>query len=136
MKLTITSCLFVSLTLLSILAQPKPGKELFERRCSGCHSLDEDKEGPRLRGVYNRAAASVPAFQYSDALKAAHLTWDADTLDKWLTDPDQLVPGNDMAFRLVKVDERAAIIDYLRTATVRSREENNQGTDSLTVAVR
>jgi cytochrome c len=90
-----------------------PG-ELFERRCSGCHSLDKDKEGPRLRGVYGRAAASVSGFEYSDALKASHITWDAATLDKWLADPEQVVPANDMSFRLVKPDERAAIIDYLR----------------------
>ena len=122
MKLTLTSFLSVGLALLWILAQPnraqaaegEQGKELFERRCSGCHSLDKDKEGPRLHGVYGRAAGSVPGFEYSDALKASHLTWDADTLDRWLTDPEQVVPGNDMAFRLVSADERAAIIAYLK----------------------
>jgi cytochrome c len=36
-------------------------------------------------------------------------------LDRWLTDPEQVVPGNDMAFRLIKADERAAIIAYLKT---------------------
>jgi cytochrome c len=25
------------------------GRQLFEKRCTGCHSLDTDKEGPRLR---------------------------------------------------------------------------------------
>ena len=122
MKLMITSCLSVGLALLWILAQPnrgqaaegEQGKELFERRCSGCHSLDKDKEGPRLHGVYGRAAGSLPGFEYSDALKASHLNWDADTLDRWLTDPEQVVPGNDMAFRLVKADERAAIIAFLK----------------------
>jgi cytochrome c len=117
MKLTIT--ISASLALIWILAQPKStraadGGELFERRCSGCHSLDKDKEGPRLRGVYGRAAGSVSGFEYSDALKASHITWGAATLDKWLADPEQVVPANDMAFRLVKPDERAAIIDYLR----------------------
>jgi hypothetical protein len=29
-------------------------------------------------------------------------------------DAEQLVPGNDMAFRLVTAAERAAIIDYLK----------------------
>jgi cytochrome c2 len=33
------------------------GKEIFEKRCGGCHSLDRDKEGPRLRGVYGRGPA-------------------------------------------------------------------------------
>ncbi len=111
MKFAIGTCLSV----LTLLAQDgEHGKELFERRCSGCHSLDKDKEGPRLRGVYGRAAGSVLSFEYSDALKASHLAWDAATLDRWLADPEQVVPGNDMAFRLVKADERAAIIAYLK----------------------
>jgi cytochrome c2 len=54
------------------------GKDLFEKRCSGCHSLDRDKEGPRLAGVYGRAAGSVASFNYSDALKNSHITWDAE----------------------------------------------------------
>ena len=47
------------------------GKQLFERRCSGCHALDLNKEGPRLRGVYGRKAASVADFDYSEALRAS-----------------------------------------------------------------
>jgi len=117
--------LAAGLALLSILALPKqggaadgnPGKDLFDRRCSGCHALDKEKEGPRLRGVFGRASATVPDFQYSEALKALHVTWDAATLDQWLTDPEKLAPNNDMAFRLVKADERAAIIDYLKSLT-------------------
>jgi cytochrome c551/c552 len=47
------------------------GQALFQRRCSGCHALDADHEGPRLRGVVGRAAGSVKTFQYSEALKNA-----------------------------------------------------------------
>ena len=93
---------------------PENGKELFEKRCSGCHALDKDKEGPRLRGVYGRTSGSVPSFQYSNALKSAHITWDAASLDKWLADPEKLVPDNDMAFQLVRAEERADIIAYLK----------------------
>ena len=93
---------------------PLPGKDLFERRCAGCHSPDRDKEGPRLRGVYGRPAGSVSTFDYSDALKNAHITWDANSLNNWLTDPDKLVPDSGMAFRLDKPDERREIIGYLK----------------------
>jgi hypothetical protein len=31
-------------------------------------------------------------------LKNAHIVWDDATLDKWLTDTDAMIPGNDMAF--------------------------------------
>jgi cytochrome c len=90
------------------------GKELFEKRCSGCHSPDRDMEGPHLGGVYGRRSGTRPAFPYSDALKKAQITWNANTLDRWLTDPEQLVPNTDMAFRVQKADERNEIIRYLQ----------------------
>jgi cytochrome c len=90
------------------------GKDLFEKRCSGCHSPSRDMEGPHLAGVYGRRSGTIPAFPYSDALKKAQITWNADTLDRWLTDPEQLVPNTDMAFRVEKADERNEIIRYLQ----------------------
>ena len=90
------------------------GKRLFEKRCAGCHSLDHDKEGPRLAGVYGRAAGSVASFNYSDALKSSHITWDAASLDKWLAGPDKVLPETDMAFHVESATERSAIIAYLR----------------------
>ena len=90
------------------------GKIVFEKRCGGCHALDRDKEGPRLRGVYGRVAGSVDSFQYSDALKKSKITWREESLDRWLTDTEKLVPGNDMTFHVEKADERAEIIDYLK----------------------
>jgi cytochrome c len=93
---------------------PAKGKDLFERRCGGCHSLDRDKEGPRLRDVYGRVSGAVSSFKYSDALKNARVTWNSESLDKWLTDTDKLVPDNDMAFRVASPEERSAIIAYLK----------------------
>jgi cytochrome c len=93
---------------------PAHGKELFEKRCVGCHALDNEKEGPRLRGVYGRTAGTVPSFKYSDALRSAHITWDDQSLDKWLTDPEKVVANNDMAFHVDSADERSQIIAYLK----------------------
>ena len=90
------------------------GKELFEKRCAGCHALDKEKEGPRLRGVYGRKSGSVGTFTYSDALKNARITWDDQTLDKWLTDPEKFVANNDMSFQVGSADERRQIIGYLK----------------------
>jgi len=95
------------------------GKELFERRCSGCHALDSEKEGPRLRGFYGRASGSVASFKYSDALKAAHITWDAASIDRWLADPEKFIPDNDMAFQLANAQERIEIIAYLKQLSAR-----------------
>jgi cytochrome c len=118
----VTGCVALWVTLASFLALPRlgkaqsgeHGKELFEKRCSGCHALDKDKEGPRLRGVYSRMSGAVTSFQYSEALKTARITWDATSMDQWLADPEKLVPNNDMAFQLVRADERTEIIAYLK----------------------
>ena len=88
-----------------------------EKRCAGCHSLDQDREGPRLRNVYGAKAGSTPTFKYSSALKSSQVTWTDETLNKWLTDPDSLVPDNDMEFHVPKPDERADIIRFLKAAS-------------------
>jgi cytochrome c len=92
------------------------GRELFGKRCTGCHSLTQDGEGPRLGGVVGRTSGSVPSYQYSAALKKAHIVWDETTLDKWLTNPDQMVPGTEMDFYVPKPQERQEIIRYLKQA--------------------
>jgi cytochrome c len=90
------------------------GQQVFENRCTGCHSLDQDKEGPRLRGVFGRKAGSISTFKYSDAMKASNITWDAASIDQWLADPDKIVPNGDMAFRVPKAGERSDVIAYLK----------------------
>ena len=100
-------------------ADPTRGKDLFEKRCGGCHALDADKEGPRLRNVYGRKAGSIPSFKYSDALKGAQFTWDQNLLDKWLTNTESVISDNDMDFHVPKADERADIIEYLRVSSGR-----------------
>ena len=90
------------------------GREAFEKRCTGCHALDNIKLGPPLRGVYGRAAGKNPQFTYSDAMKSAAVTWDESTLDRWLTDTESVIPDNDMTFRLNDPAERASIIAYLK----------------------
>jgi len=109
---------FLASTILSTSGQAqtmgKHGKELFDKRCGGCHGMDRDKEGPRLGGVYGRAAASVSSFEYSAALKQSKITWTAETLEKWLADPDKLVPDNDMPFHVQDANERHEIIAYLK----------------------
>ncbi len=96
-------------------APPSDGRPLFNARCGGCHALDRDKEGPRLRGVYGRTAGSIGTFRYSSALKASGLTWTEETLERWLRDPEALVPDSDMAFHVEDAAERQAIVAYLKS---------------------
>jgi cytochrome c len=91
------------------------GKVVFERRCTGCHALDSNREGPHLRGVYGRRAGSVPDFEYSTAIKRSALIWDEANLERWLRGTDDMVPDSNMGFRVPKAQERADIIAFLRT---------------------
>jgi cytochrome c len=102
-------------TLAALDTPEERGKNLFERRCSGCHSLDINKEGPRLRGVYGRKAASVPDFEYSDGLKKSAIRWDKESLERWLAGPDAMAPDTDMAFRVADGEEREALVAYLKS---------------------
>jgi len=93
---------------------PVRGKELFEKRCTGCHSLTQNHEGPRLQGVYGRTSASVSDFAYSAALKKTQIVWDDQSLEKWLTDPDAFISGNEMDFLVSNPKERLDLISYLK----------------------
>jgi cytochrome c len=64
--------------------------------------------------VFGSPSGAVRTFKYSEAVKNSHITWDEAALDKWLADPESLVPDNDMSFRLENRQERTAIIEYLR----------------------
>jgi cytochrome c len=89
------------------------GEQIYQS-CQDCHSLDTNDVGPKHRGVFGRKAASVPDYSYSAALKNSGITWKEDTLEKWLTDPQKLVPGSKMFFHLDAAQDRADVIEYLK----------------------
>jgi len=91
------------------------GQQLYEMRCGGCHSVEDDRIGPRHAGVFGRKAGSVEGFEYSAALAKSGLVWNEATLTRWLSNPEQLVPGQAMGYRLGDAGERADIVAYLRT---------------------
>ena len=90
------------------------GKVVFEKRCTGCHALDGDREGPRLAGIFGRKAGSVAGFDYSVGLKNSGMTWNESTLEKWLSDPDMVVPDTKMDFHVPKAQERSDLIAYFK----------------------
>lgn len=94
------------------------GQVLFENRCARCHGIGGDgAEGlaPNLTGIVGRPVASHPDFTYSKALKAKGGRWNAETLDRYIADPQVFAPGADMEVNSPDPAERAAIIDYLKT---------------------
>jgi cytochrome c len=90
------------------------GKLVFDKRCTGCHSMEINGEGPRLSGVYGRKAGSVPGFDYSQGLKNSGLTWNDATLEKWLSGPDSVIPDAKMDFYVPKAGERRDLIAYFK----------------------
>jgi nitrite reductase (NO-forming) len=91
------------------------GRQVF-RKCQACHSLEAGKNGlgPSLAGIVGEKAAAVPNYNFSSAMKASNLTWDAATLDAYLADPQKVVPGNKMPFPGLKTErERSAVIAFL-----------------------
>ena len=98
---------------------PEKGKRIF-RLCAGCHSLKpgEIRVGPPLAGLLGRKAGSVPNYRYSMGLKRADFVWNEKSLDAWLANPRNLVPGNRMLFMgLRKAKHRADVIAFLKEAT-------------------
>jgi cytochrome c len=85
--------------------------------CSACHSTDGSNGlGPSLKGIVGRKSASAPGFAYSAAMKRAQLTWTPAELDKYITNPQNAIPGNAMPYAgMADANQRKALIAYLQT---------------------
>lgn len=92
------------------------GKKVFNK-CKACHSMEEGKKkvGPSLFGVMGKPAGGVEGYKYSKAMLASGLTWDDETLAKYLTKPKALVPKTKMSFAgLKKEADIANVIAYMK----------------------
>ncbi|HAT50540.1 MAG: hypothetical protein HQL07_16985 [Nitrospirae bacterium] len=93
------------------------------RNCTPCHDLTSTRRltrvGPPLWEVVGRPVASVPEYTFSRVLfqfGQRGAVWDERSLDQYLADPKEFIPGNKMAFAgLHDVAERKALIEYLKT---------------------
>lgn len=89
------------------------GQTLFESRCVACHSLNENRVGPALRTVVGRVAGTAKNYAYSPALAAAKHRWNRDLLLAWLTDPEKVVAGQRMGYRVEASADREDLVAYL-----------------------
>jgi cytochrome c len=96
------------------------GQSVFDKRCTGCHAMEGDREGPRLAGVFGRKAGSVAGFDYSASLKKSGITWNEITLGKWLSDPDMFVPDNKMDFHVPSAQDRSDLIAYFKRQKIQN----------------
>ena len=95
------------------------GRALYEARCMGCHSVDDNRIGPAHRGVFGRKAGTREGFDYSAALKRSAIVWDEKTLDAWLAEPEKLIPGQAMNVQVSDAKAREDIVAFLRTLKAR-----------------
>lgn len=94
------------------------GKELYDARCSACHSVDANRVGPMHLGVVGRKTGSAAGYRYSEALRKSNIVWSHDTLVAWLKDPETLIPGQRMGYSMDNKQDREDVVAYLATLTV------------------
>src|SRR6266853_2437920 len=139
-------CGLASATLFAVLAlatgndanaagDPKRGAQVFQA-CMACHSVKpgEHLTGPSLAHAWSRRAGTEKTFlRYSDALKSIDIVWNEATLEKWLSDPAQLVPGTSMTFPgLKEAKDRQDVIAYLRAVSEGRNPKTRQGGREMT----
>jgi cytochrome c len=94
----------IALTLsLCICATAAPAQEdeaqlAYNNHCRTCHSLNEgdSRLGPSLHGVLGRQAGTMEGYSFTGSLTRSGVTWDAETLDAFIENPDAVVPGHGM----------------------------------------
>ena len=103
------------------------GAKVFKTQCGACHRAEIGKNliGPSMFEIVGRKSSSVAGFKYSAANQAANLppdmltVWvamDAATLDKYLINPRETVPGTTMSYAGLKNEtQRADLISYLES---------------------
>jgi len=93
------------------------GQQAFNNACRTCHMVREgdNRLGPNLYRVVGRKAGSLPDYAFSSAMKEADFVWDEQKLDRFIANPDEVVPGNNMKpfGGLPSSDDRKKIIAFL-----------------------
>jgi cytochrome c len=105
----------------SVAQSPSVGERSFVM-CKSCHTLEKGGRngiGPNLNGLFGRTAGTAPGYRYSAAMKKSGVVWDEKTLDQFLAAPTKMIPGTRMPISVSDPAKRAALIDYLKSATAK-----------------
>jgi cytochrome c len=98
-------------------AEDPSGQQAFNNACRTCHIVREgdNRLGPNLHKVVGRKAGSLPNYGFSSAMKEAGFVWDEEKLDRFIANPDEVVPGNSMKpfGGLASSGDRKKIIAFL-----------------------
>jgi cytochrome c len=99
----------------------EPGAQVF-RGCVACHTLASDqgaRAGPSLHGIFGRRIASLPGYNYSEALKHLDIVWTPETMAKLFEiGPARYTPGTKMPEQRIRSrEDRDALVEFLERAT-------------------
>jgi len=97
------------------------GAEMY-RSCIACHTLSEKdgvRAGPTLAGIFGRRIASLPGYNFSEALKKMDIVWTPETVAKLFeVGPAAYTPGTKMPEqRIESPEDRKALVEFLARAT-------------------
>ena len=122
--------------------QPATLKELVTP-CLACHSLEPDGAthvGPSLADIAGRPVASDRNYTYSEAfnhLARDALVWDREALDRFLKDPQGMVPGTAMSYPgVADPAQRTLLVDWLLSNPATSADDLRQANYNRVPAVR
>ena len=94
----------------------------FMNSCGVCHTVEpkaEIRQGPNLGTAFGRTAGTLAEFPtYTDALKKAGtggVVWNEETLDKWITNAAEFLPGSSMPYSQPDAAKRKLIVAYLKS---------------------
>jgi len=97
------------------------GKLAFNNLCRTCHSLKEDDNrlGPSLHRIFGAKAGQSSGYAYSQSLRQSGVTWNAATLDRWIQNPESVIPNNNMKpyNGLADAAVRKSIVNYLKMSS-------------------
>ena len=116
MRLAVGAALLPLCTLAAAQAVPN-GKQAYQE-CLACHATGKGVNGvgPSLAGIVGSKAADVPGFQFSGPMKRSGIVWTIENLDKYIADPQAVVPGTRMPYSgMPEARQRAELIQYLVT---------------------
>ena len=99
------------------------GADIF-RACVACHTLraeQANRAGPTLAGIFGRRIATVPGYNFSEALKRLDIVWTPETVSRLFeVGPATYTPGTKMPEqRIGSEQDRAALVQFLERATRR-----------------
>jgi len=99
------------------------GAEVY-RACIACHTLSPDegnRAGPTLAGIFGRRIATLPGYNFSEALKKLNIVWTPETVSRLFEiGPAAYTPGTKMPEQTIgSAEDRKALVDFLTRATAK-----------------